>query len=417
MSNTKTKNKFSRRHWLVILFGFLLFYCYTAAVPDGMNVILPKLSSENGLNYDLLLTFTTVAGICSTVVVLFLGRLCVRLGARKMIFFSMIAAGVFFFLYGHSTSIPMFVVSLCGVISCTNSFAFIGGGALIANWFPTKKGIASGYTAIGAPCSSMTSVTLYTVCFASFGFKPTITAAAILMAVFAVVCLLVLKDTPEECGEYPDSVPPAERSAAEQSQADSEGVLLSAGQLIRTPQVWLIAVFIGIYSMVIMGILGQFVVRHNELPISSTDTIVMFTVTSFIGLFGGPIWGRLDAKLGTRRGYLICAVSLIVGMTLNFTDVLPLVFVSLVFFGLGATGTHVYLNAWIVTVFGRKGASAAYSMIYPIHCMINYLSYAIIALARALFGQMRFSYLFYIGALILSIILCLITKPLTKTRS
>ena len=64
------KNKFSRRHCLVILFGFLLYYFYTAAIPDGMNVILPQISSSNNLNYDVLLSFATIAGIISTVVVL-----------------------------------------------------------------------------------------------------------------------------------------------------------------------------------------------------------------------------------------------------------------------------------------------------------------------------------------------------------
>ena len=408
------KHTFSLRHWLIILFGFLLFYFYTAAVPDGMNVILPQLAAENGFDYEILLSLATVAGIISVAVVALLGKLCVILGARKMIAVSTIAAAVFFFLYGHASSFPMFVFSLCGVISCANSFAFIGGGALIANWFPTKKGIASGFTAVGAPASSMSSVAIYTASFAAFGFKPTMTVIAAVMAAFAVICFLFLRNTPEECGEYPDSIPPEERSREELSLVSAEPPTYTTVQLLHTPQVWQIGVLIGLYSMVMMGVLGQFVVRHNELPISGTQTILMFTVTSFIGLFGGPLWGRLDARLGTRKAYLLCAFSMILGMGLNFTNVMPLIFVSLPFFGIGATGTHVYLTAWIVTVFGRRNAGAAYSVIFPIQCIVNYLSYAVIALAKVLFGEMRFVYLFFIAALILSMILSLLTKENVK---
>lgn len=411
------KHPFSLRHWLIILFGFFLYYFYTAAVPDGMNVILPQLAAENQFEYEILLSLTTVAGIISVVAVALLGKLCVVLGARKMIFISIIGAAIFFYLYGHSSSLPMFLISLCGVISCANSFAFIGCGALVSNWFPTKKGIASGYTAIGAPASSMTSVAIYTACFATFGFKPTMTIIAAIMAVFAVICLIFLRDTPEECGEYPDAIPPEERTADELQQIQSEGgPTLSTVRLLKTPQVWLIAVFIGLYSMVMMGVLAQFVVRHNELPIPEAQVIIMFTITSAIGLAGGPIWGRLDARFGTKKAFIICCTSMIIGMTLNFTCILPLVYISLPLFGLGATGTHVYLTAWIVTVFGRRNSSAAYSVIYPIHCVINYLCYVVMAIARILFGEMRFAYLFYIASLILAICLSLLTAKMQKTR-
>lgn len=404
------KNRFSIRHWVIILFSFLLFYLYTASIPDGMNVILPQLSAENGFDYDILLSLTTIAGIISVFIVALLGKLCVVFGARKMIAGSVAAEAVLFFLYGHSTSLPMFLIVLCGMISCANSLAFIGGGALIANWFPTKKGIATGYAAIGAPVSSMTSVALYTAAFRKIGFKPTITYIAIAMFVFAVICFLCLRDTPEECGKYPDSIPPEERTPEELARVQLEPPTVTAKGLLKKPQTWMIAVLVGIYSMVLMGILAQFVVRHNELPIPPSLPILMFTVASAIGLAGGPIWGRLDAALGTRKGFLVCVMSIIFGMVLNFTNFMPLVWASLLFFGIGATGTHVFLNAWIVTVFGRKNSSVAYSVIYPIHCVINYLSYALIALAKALFGEMRFAYLLFIALLGISIVLSLVIK-------
>lgn len=339
------KNRFSGRHWIIILFGFLLYYCYTAGVADGMNVILPRLAEENHFEYEVLLSMTTVAGMVSVIAVALLGKLCVVLGARKMITISALASAVFFFLYSRVTSLPMFIFALCGVISCFCSFAFIGGGALIANWFPTKKGIASGYAAIGAPVSSMTSLTIYTSAFRSLGFKPTMTLASVIMVVFAVICFLVLRDTPEECGKFPDSIPPEERTAEELAQISPEKPTVTTRSLIRTPQVWMIAVLVGIYSMVLMGLLSQFVVRHQEIPVSESQAILMFSVASAIGLISGPVWGGLENRLGTKKAFILCVLAIIFGMAINFTNYMPLVWVSLIFFGSGATGTHVFLTS------------------------------------------------------------------------
>ena len=404
------KNRFSARHWLIILFGFLLYYFYTAAIPDGMNVILPQIAEGGNLKYETLLSLATVAGIISVVTVALLGKLCVMLGARKMVAISALFSAVFFFVYCHAASLPVFLIGLCGLISCANSFAFIGGGALIANWFPMKKGIAAGYAAIGAPVSSMSSVALYTAAFSKFGFKPTANVIAIVIAVFAVVCFIVLRDTPEECGEWPDSIPPEERTAEELAQVKQEPPTVTTLSLIKTPQVWSIAILVGIYSMVLMGVLAQFVVRHSETTIPETQIVLMFSIASAIGLAGGPLWGTLESRLGTRKGFIICCISIIFGMAINFTNVIPLIWASLPFYGLGATGTHVFLTAWIVTIFGRRNSSAAYSVIYPIHCVVNYLAYALIALAKALFGEMRFAYIFFVAALILSIVLSLVTR-------
>ena len=58
-------NTFSRQHWLVIIMGFVLFYCCNACMTDGMNVIAPTLAAERGWDYTYILSFATLSGCVS----------------------------------------------------------------------------------------------------------------------------------------------------------------------------------------------------------------------------------------------------------------------------------------------------------------------------------------------------------------
>ena len=92
----KQKNRFSRKHWMIIVFGFILFFMYNAVCSDGMNVIVPRLAAERSWDYEYLLSFATLAGIISCFFAILFGKLGEKKGPRFMIGFCMIASAVFF---------------------------------------------------------------------------------------------------------------------------------------------------------------------------------------------------------------------------------------------------------------------------------------------------------------------------------
>ena len=58
-------------------------------------------------------------------------------------------AGLSYIYYGHADSIMSYFVGLTLVTICINGAAYIGGGNLVTQWFPKKKGLANGYTTMG----------------------------------------------------------------------------------------------------------------------------------------------------------------------------------------------------------------------------------------------------------------------------
>ena len=398
------KHPFSRRHWMVIAFGFVLYYFCNACMSDGMNVIAPRLALERGWEYSYMLSFATLSGCVSVFGQLGFGMLCRSLGPRRTISLALSGAAGFFLLYGLAWSIPVYVAALCGVVTCSSSYAYVGVSALLGNWFPEKKGVASGYSAIGIPASTATSVAAFTYLFSHAGFTPTMAAVSVLLLALAVLGFLFLRDTPEELGEYPDGLPPQERGADREAPAQiTPGISLKAMLGIR--EMWLVGIIFGLFSIVTTGVMGQFVIRHGQAGFSEAETLLLLTACALIGLAGSPILGRLEDALGTLRGFRVCCGVFLAAMLLNFTDLPWLIYASIVCIGIAITGTPIFLMSFLVSIFGRENFKTAYAIAYPLSSLIGQTAFLITGLALRWFGEMRFAYLFFAAMLLLALFL------------
>ena len=203
----KEKYNFSARHWSMIGICFLLCLLANAVTSDSENVILPLLSDANGWDYyGKVLTFATIAGCTSIVGNLILGKICEKKGAKFMTVLSLFAAAIFVFLYGTATTYPLLVIGLIGTICFGQSISFLGANAIIASWFPYKKGLAMGFVTIGPPAATVMMVSALTFLINHVGIKGGIyTICGVLIAV-AVLCIIFVHNTPEEVGCTPDNL-------------------------------------------------------------------------------------------------------------------------------------------------------------------------------------------------------------------
>ena len=88
-----------------------------------------------------------------------------------------------------------------------NGYSFTATNALIANWFPRKKGWVMGITTAGMMAASFTSVLFITVYSPQIGFTNVCYILAAVIAALGLVSLRWIVDTPEECGLLPDNLP------------------------------------------------------------------------------------------------------------------------------------------------------------------------------------------------------------------
>ncbi|MBN2899036.1 MAG: MFS transporter, partial [Clostridia bacterium] len=140
---------FGRSGWGVVIYCAAMFWFYVGMVNDGSNITAPAFAKAMGLDYPVVLSMGTIAGLVGFIFFVLFGQINIKLGARKTSLICMLLAGVAYAGIGFSNSLVMYAVCLCVVTGTVMSGGYIAGGTLVAKWFPKKKGIVMGYTTMG----------------------------------------------------------------------------------------------------------------------------------------------------------------------------------------------------------------------------------------------------------------------------
>ena len=388
----KEKYNFSKRHWLVIIICFVLFLLANAVTSDSENVILPKLAAANGWDYSLILTLATVAGCSSVIGSLILGKICEKKGGKFAIILGLVASALFVFLYGTSKSLIVFVIGLFGTICCGQSISFFGANSVIANWFPKKKGLAMGFVSIGPPAATIIMVSVLNAIIGKAGIAGGIfTLCGVCIAV-ALICLVLVHNTPEEVGETPDNLPVENNSGVEVGELQPT---LTLSQLLKSKAFWMVAVICGICSMSQTGLMAQWLVRYTSNGYTETKAAFMMSICAVAGIFGSMIAGNIENKFGTKKGYVILAVWFIIALLMNFTNIVPLVYASVPMFGLSITLYQIFMPAFEISVFGRENFKVVNGILFPLVSMCGQLTFLVIALCMNIFGEVRYAYIVF----------------------
>lgn len=384
------KYSFSKKHWLVIVICFVLFLLANAVTSDSENVILPKLAEANGWDYSLVLTLATVAGCSSVVGSLFLGKLCEKMGGKFAIIFGLVASAVFVFLYGTSSSLLIFVIGLFGTICCGQSISFFGANTVVANWFPKKKGLAMGIISIGPPAATIIMVSVLNAIIGKAGITGGIFTLCGVCILVAIICGLLVHNTPEEVGETPDNLPVENKLDADELKPTT-----TVSKLLKTKAFWMVAAICGICSMSQTGLMAQWLVRYTSNGYTETKAAFMMSICAVAGIFGSMIAGNIENRLGTKKGYVVLALWFMASFILNFTNITPLVYLSVPMFGLSITLYQIFMPAFEISVFGRENFKVVNGILFPLVSMCGQLTFLVIALCMNLFGEVRFAYIVF----------------------
>ena len=418
----KEKYNFSARHWSMIGICFLLCLLANAVTSDSENVILPLLSDANGWDYyGKVLTFATIAGCTSIVGNLILGKICEKKGAKFMTVLSLFAAAIFVFLYGTATTYPLLVIGLIGTICFGQSISFLGANAIIASWFPYKKGLAMGFVTIGPPAATVMMVSALTFLINHVGIKGGIyTICGVLIAV-AVLCIIFVHNTPEEVGCTPDNLNKQEIEALERGKnalisADSKEHKMTVKELVRTRAFWFIVIIIGICSLTQTGLMAQWIVRYQGTAFESKEGLLM-SIAAVVGIFGSMIAGYLENKLGTQKAYAVLAIWFAVALVMNFTNIPILVYISVPMFGLTITFMQIFMPAFELSVFGRANFAQANAIIFPVVSICGQLTFLLISACKSIFGEVRSVYIVFAILLLITAVLALMMPISAKKQS
>ena len=397
--------------WGIILYQALMFFLLIGFSIDGLNIVAPAFSESSGVDYPSVLSMATIAGFIGIVVYIFAGRVNVKIGPRLMSGGCLIGAGLSYVFLGHTSTLVTYCIALTLVTCFINSAAYIAGNTLIAQWFPKKKGLANGFTTMGHNCGSAFYVPLVSAAIAAFGFANGLSLLAIIAIVLGVIGLVFVRNTPQDAGMYPDNVSKEvyEKEYFQGSAEDDGG--WTVGKLLRTKEMWLCALIIGINQLVTTGVMSQLVVRNVGIGFTQEAAIGLMTVCALIGVAGSYAFGAIDQKLGVKKAILLFLAWYCVALAVNCTDTVIGVYVSVAMIGVAVGAAANFIVSLPASVFGRQGFIMVNSVFFPLMQIVLTTNYAVNAAALKVTGSLRGAYFVYIGLLVVNMVLTFIINP------
>ena len=404
----QTKRGFGAWGWFLLIFGLLIFFSNGGFFADGTNVIAPAVAERLNVDRSVILTMNSVAGIIGVVIAIIAGQVNQRIGPSKVAAGCLILAGLGHIATGNAVNVPMYLIAMCCVGGGLSAGSFVGIGTLVAMWFPRKQGQAMSVVAMGSNFGTMVFVPLLTVLVGSLGIAVSSVICGVVAAVVGVIGAVMLRNTPQERGLYPDNVTEAEfkaNYAAAAPEEDPHG--WTVGKLLCTKETWLCVLSTGFLMLVQMGIMTQLVARNMEVGMNQALATGVMSAIAVIGVIGSVIIGRIVFKLGIKKAGVMTAVLYVVALLCNISGIMPLVWISLVIIGfLGAAAPNL-MNSIPGSVFGRVGYAKVNSVVFPITNIIFMCNFAVNGIVQGLFHSISAVYIVFAVLALISLFLIL----------
>jgi len=400
MKIEKSKEKITgmgRDGWGIIIYCAAMFWFYVGFVNDGSNITAPAFAAKAGIDYSVVLSMGTIAGIVGFFFFILFGQINIKLGAKKTSAICMFLAGISYFGVGLSTSLVAYAVCLCVVTGSVMSGGYIAGGTLVAKWFPKKKGIVMGYTTMGHNLASAFYVPMIAFLVNTMGLQKGVMVPSIMVMVLGLIGLAMVKDTPQEKGLNPDNVSD-EVYASDYfvgTEEDHTGGWTTKS-LLKERELWLSAITTGIYQLVTVGVMTQLVVRNMQLGFTQVEAISMMTILAAIGVFGSWLFGVLDTKFGTKPTMYFFGIWYMMALFSNVLETTASIYLSVFMIGMAIGGSANFTTSLPTAIFGRHGFEKVNSVVFPIQGIITSMNFLLSGISIALTGSLRGVYIVFI---------------------
>ena len=351
----------------MIFYTGALMLLASCTVGGSTNTILPAIADQNGWDIDFLRMMAGFGAMFVVVGTFAFGTLIAKKGAKFVTVLTLIIAAVCIVIYGFAPNITVFVAMIFCIGILSGGYNNGGAYTLTANWWPLKKGIVLGFSTMAIPLMDIVWQPFIPRAFGMFGVGPTMVGVAVLILILAVLCITLIKNTPEEAGEYPDGDPNmSEDMAAVIKEMKEYKSPFTAGKVLFSRATFDIGIGLGLCYMCGMSYIASIVPRllsvGYEYPFA---VIVLMVCGGGFGIFGSYLTGILDQKFGTKKATQIFSAVMFLGMFLALFHAQSVVFVWLA----GAVyssmmgGLGNLIPSYVITKFGRWDYIAAWRII------------------------------------------------------
>lgn len=366
---------FRKQAFIIIAVCFVLFYIQSSIVNDSLSVYKGILQETRGWTALQITAPQTYGKLIGIPLYVFLGYWIMKKGVKSLLVPTLFLAGIADLLLVNINNLALYTVCMSICTLCIKSIALCA-ATLCANWFIMARGRVLGFVTIGCCVSTATCATLFTKAVNAFGYEVSFSAYAIFLIVFGVICLLVVKDAPEDVGLTPDGI---ERSAEEMAAMKPDpnydpSKTWPVSRIFKTKETWLLIVSFGILNLSLVALMSFFVTAMRAAGFPINQVLTAITVGGFCAIPVSYIFGWIDDKFGTKQASVILVIAdmaFVAAMLLASSG--SVVCLALAAFGLAcmAGGLPNLDTSIVMTTFGRRDFAHVRSWLVAVQGIIS----------------------------------------------
>jgi MFS family permease len=404
MIDMSNSYNWGKRGWLLAIYCLLGIFLSQAVENALLNISAPLLAKQYGWNQALLLSWASFSSWIVIVFILLTGAASTHFSIGKMSIICAAVNMVAILMCGFISAIWQYVVLLVIFTFMVNCWTMQLNGILVSNWFPTKKGIVMGIITIGYPIGSALSPVITNVLWQKYGMLfPYALFAGIGLVAF-ILGVFFVRSYPEECGCFPDNdrnmTSEKARALLEEGKIQVKNSVWTVGRVLKTPEVWLISISVGIMVLFTFGFMSQMIPRLMAGGFSINVAAPLMTAIALLSAVGSWFCGVLDQKFGTKEAIRITHILVLVACILNCLPGKAPIIISFPFMACAIGGCSNFLVSSIISYWGRYHFLAAQRVMLVIQQVVS-------SCGALLVAQLAAKYTYtgsYIGCGILAII-------------
>lgn len=363
----KTKKSFAFG-WSMVAFAFLGFFLTTYFDVMSPNVFVPALAAK-GMDSAALLGAHSAGGICGALLGILLGKLIETKGPKKVFVVTAIISGVNFAMMGFSASQTQAVIHIFLNQLLVLGYSMMSLLALMARWFPRKKGVIMGFITSGSIGSGVVILPLGQALFASHGIGVSNAVIGAILVVFGIIAIFWVKDTPQEVGLEPDNQAYTEEELAALEAAKDKKSPWTMGKVLTSPIIWVIVLCAGFITIGNLGTQTSGVGILTERGLDPTAALALLGAGGVVGFIGSNFSGILDQKTNSYISSIVMYALATAGLFMMWFGTGVVAGIGFCFQGAVVGSVNNLLPSHIITRFGVEH----YDAIYAICCPINRL--------------------------------------------
>ena len=309
--------------WVIMVTGTLCLFASLGLGRFSLGMLLPSMGRDLQLSYVQMGLIGTLNFIGYLIAVLLCGRLTRRFGARGLIGTALALIGVSMLLIGWTRNLTLILALylLTGIGSGLSNVPMV---SLISCWFASnKRGRATGFVAIGSGFAIILSGKLipYLNTVYEQGWRVSWLVLGVLVLCVAVICSLVLRNSPEECGLLPVGM--TERDPGKGRDPFVDPPRIRSALILHCAAIYFLFGFTYV-------IYATFIVTTLVQEKGFTETVAgnFWSWVGLLSLFSGPVFGIFSDRFGRRPGLMLVFAIQAVAYLLIALD-LPQIFLYL----------------------------------------------------------------------------------------